>query len=119
MNLLLSHIGYLRQMNCRKLDDAMAVQKRREWSGHRVALRKKEADAGKVKKLGCQHNYRGFNARNMAQTQREADLVATEEATALFQDPRAGMTSAELRSELNSRTNTSIIPVFLSKGLRY
>ena len=29
----------------------------------------------------------------------------------VFQDPRAGMTSVELRAELNSRTNTSMIPV--------
>ena len=104
-----SHIGYFRQTNCRKLDDAIAVQKRREWSSHRVALRKKENDAGKVKKLGCQHPYRGFIAREMAQTRREADLMATEEATAVFQDPRMEMTSAELRAELNSRTNTSMI----------
>ena len=100
-------IGFFRQTNCRNLDAAIPVQKRREVIIQTQRLREKQKNAAKVPRLGCQHPYHGYIAREMAQNRREAEAEATRAATEAYRDPRADMTSQELREEFNRRTNTS------------
>ena len=85
----------------------MAVQKRRESIVQTTRLREKKKKDAKAPRLGCQHPYRGYIAREMAQSRREAEAEATRAATEFYRDPRLEMTSSELRAELNERTNTS------------
>ena len=99
--------GFLRQTNNCDLQAAISVQKRRESIIQTSRLREKEKKADKVPRLGCQHPYRGYIAREMAQSRREAEAEATRAATEFFRDPRAEMTSSELREEFNQMTNTS------------
>ena len=57
--------------------------------------------------MTCQHPYHAFGAREMAQQRHEASVAATAAATELHRDPREGLTSAELRRELEDRTHQS------------
>ena len=86
---------------------AIQLQKRREVCKRNFEIRRQQMQAGRNKRQGCQHPYFGFQAREMARAQREADLAATAAATEAYRDPRSNMTSTELRAELETRTHQS------------
>lgn len=95
---------FLRQTNCQSLMAALLVQKRRERSIRRLALKKREKDARKQPKATMQHPYRAFGAREISR-QRQSDAVAaTAAATLQYQHPRQGVESCDLRKELEDRT---------------
>ena len=100
-------VGHLRQTNCRDVKATLQIQKRRELSLQNNALHEKEKNAGKVSKPSCQHPYRAFGAREMAQQRREMGIAATAAATQLHRDPREELTPNELRRELEDKIQKS------------
>ena len=97
----------MRQTNCRDIKAAIGIQKRRELCRRNVEIRRFESRADRVVKSGCQHPYFAFGARENARDRRDVSIAATAAATETYRDPRDGMTSAELRSELEARTGQS------------
>jgi len=86
----------------------LQIQKRRESSLRNNALYEKQKNARKVQKMTCQHPYHAFGTREMAQQRHEASVAATAAAaTELHRDPREGLTSTELRREMEDRTHQS------------
>ena len=109
--------AYLRQTNCRNLKAAIILQKRRETCKRNLEIRRLELERTRNKKQGCQHPYFGFQARERAAAQREANLAATAAATEFYHDPRTEMTSSELRAELETRTGQSRFGLMYSMGI--
>ena len=77
-------------------------------SARNIAIRQREKNAMKTPKSKCQHPYQGYLAKEMAQQRREDRAAATLAATEQFRDPRADMSPAELRAELEQRTGKSM-----------
>ena len=94
--------GHLRQTNFRDLTSSVQVERRRQIAVRNQEIHRYRKNAAKIPKATCQAAWQGFGAREWAQAQREARLEATAEATRRYEDPRSGMTTAELRSELNN-----------------
>ena len=72
-------------------------------------IRQQQIQAGRNRRQGCQHPYFGFQAREMARAQKEANLAATAAATEAYRDPRSQMTNTKLWAELKARTKQSTL----------
>ena len=95
---------FLRQTNCQSIKTALLVQKRREISIRRLALKKRKKEGARIQKASVQHPYRGYRAKQIAEQRRSDALAATAAATRLYEDPRLASETTELRQELRDRT---------------